>query len=271
LTPETATTYSAGADYTPHYVPGLKLSVNYFNIDYRNQISGYLSDLSLLSSTARASQFSSLIVSNPAAAQALVAKFVAEGYPVFGVLPNPVTTFVYGENINLGRTEADGFDFSASYRIPTTNYGDFGVGLNGTYFASYKVALTPTSPLMDEDNHIFNPLRLRMRGSVNWADGPIRATAFVNFENSYINDTVTPVQRVSSYTTVDLHIAYDLGQQSPLPYLKGATLTLDVNNLFDTDPPFVNVAESPNGGGGFDPTTTNPIGRLVSLTIDKKF
>jgi iron complex outermembrane receptor protein len=46
---------------------------------------------------------------------------------------------------------------------------------------------------------------------------------------------------------------------------------LDVTNLFDAQPPFVNIAESPNGGGGFDATATNPVGRIVSFVLDKKF
>jgi iron complex outermembrane receptor protein len=42
-------------------------------------------------------------------------------------------------------------------------------------------------------------------------------------------------------------------------------------NVFDADPPFVNIAQSPNGGGGFDPTLNNPVGRIVGLTIAKKW
>jgi iron complex outermembrane receptor protein len=49
------------------------------------------------------------------------------------------------------------------------------------------------------------------------------------------------------------------------------TVTAHVDNLFDRDPPYVNVPISPNGGGGFDPNNANPIGRLVSLRIGKKF
>jgi iron complex outermembrane receptor protein len=44
-----------------------------------------------------------------------------------------------------------------------------------------------------------------------------------------------------------------------------------VVNLFNRRPPFVNIAQSSNGGGGFDPTLTNPVGRIVSLSLDKNF
>jgi iron complex outermembrane receptor protein len=53
--------------------------------------------------------------------------------------------------------------------------------------------------------------------------------------------------------------------------MKDTTLALNVNNLFDHRPPFVDIAQSSNGGGGFDPTLTNPVGRLVSLSLNKHF
>ncbi len=270
LTPETAKTYSIGADYQPDFYRNLKISINYFNIDYEKQITSYLADLTLLSSAERQALFSSIIRTGPAA-QAIVNQFVSEGYQVFGALPQPVNYFIYGQNFNLGSTKADGFDFSVNAKFPTEKFGTFGAGLNGTYFLDYLVAVTPNAPELSEANRIFNPLRLRMRGNVNWNGGPVSVTAFVNFENSYINDTVTPVQRVDSYTTVDLHTAFAVDKVFTSPYLKHTSIMVDVTNLFDTDPPFVNIAESTNGGGGFDPTVANPFGRLVSVAIDKKF
>jgi iron complex outermembrane receptor protein len=100
----------------------------------------------------------------------------------------------------------------------------------------------------------------------------INSAVFVNYENSYKNNLATPVQTVSDYTTVDLHIAYNLGVGfSSLPWLKGTRLGLDVTNLFGANPPFVNIIPNANGGGGFDPQAANPIGRIVAFTIDKKF
>ena len=53
--------------------------------------------------------------------------------------------------------------------------------------------------------------------------------------------------------------------------LKDTTVALGVINLFNRAPPFVNIAQSSNGGGGFDPTLVSPVGRIVSLSLDKKF
>jgi iron complex outermembrane recepter protein len=54
-------------------------------------------------------------------------------------------------------------------------------------------------------------------------------------------------------------------------WTKNLSVTAHVDNLFDRDPPYVNIPISPNGGGGFDPNNASPIGRLVSLQIGKKF
>jgi iron complex outermembrane receptor protein len=124
------------------------------------------------------------------------------------------------------------------------------------------VAVTPTSPLMNQADNIFNPLRFHMRDSIEWRLGNLDSIVFINYENAYNNTTVTPVQRISALTTVDLHLSYNLGERYPQSWLKGVTVSLDVQNLFDSDPPFVNIAENANGGGGYDPTVTNPIGRL---------
>jgi len=74
---------------------------------------------------------------------------------------------------------------------------------------------------------------------------------------------------VDSYTTVDLNVVYDFGTAFPGRWTKGLRLALNVLNLADTDPPYVSIPISPNGGGGFDPNVGSPIGRLISLQIQK--
>jgi iron complex outermembrane receptor protein len=261
LSPETAKSWSYGFDLTPKMLPGAKLSVTYFKVDYENQVVAYLSDLAILSKEAQLAG-TNIIVRNPSAA--LIAQQLAEtGFT--GVLPSPVTLFVEGRNSNLAKTIAEGVDFQASYRFGTESMGDFNLGLNGTYFTNYKTAISVSAPLLDQLNTIFNPLKFKTRGSVSWNKGPALANLFVNYLNGYDNITATPVQKVASYTTVDARVGWQFGETHPF------TVALDVRNLFDEDPPFVNIAQSANGGGGFDPTLTNPVGRLIGISLDAKF
>ncbi len=263
LRPETATTWSVGADWTP--ISNAKLSLTYFDINYENQVSNFLADLTVLQ---KESQFAgtNVITRNPSAA--FMAQQVAEtGFT--GVLPNPVLVFVDGRSQNLGVTIARGFDFQSSYRVPTEHMGDFAFTLNGSYFTKYVTSITPSAPLINNNNVIFNPLRFKARGSMRWSTGPYLASVAVNWENAYTNNLSTPIQTVKAYSTTDLHLGYNIPGDSG--WFHGSSIGLDVRNLFDAKPPFVNIAESANGGGGFDPTVTDPIGRVVSISIGTKF
>jgi iron complex outermembrane receptor protein len=266
LQPETATTYSFGVDYQP--IRDAKFSLNYFNIDYRNQISSYLSDLTILQ---QSEQLGSLITRCPSAqCTSLVNQYVVPG-PVFGpILANP-SVFVNGLELNLGTTRTQGVDFVGNYALPTDHSGTFLVGLTGTYTFKYDVQFTPGGPTFGELNNIGFPLRLRMRGNVGWTEGPVSALLYVNYENGYNNTEVTPQEPVSSYTTVDVNVVFDVGKAVSGAWAKDLRVTAHVNNLFDKDPPYVNIPISPNGGGGFDPNNASGIGRLVSLQIGKKF
>ena len=62
--------------------------------------------------------------------------------------------------------------------------------------------------------------------------------------------------------------------------LRGLTIGLDVTNLFDKDPPAVlgngtgvlgTGGTSNFGGAGYDPTNSFIFGRLIAVTLDKKF
>ncbi|WP_260599004.1 TonB-dependent receptor plug domain-containing protein [Sphingomonas endolithica] len=258
LTPEKARTYSFGADIAPPSLPNLRASVNYFDIRYTGQVNSILSDLSILQSGASAAQYSDRIVQGAAAA-ALIQSFLAAGYPAFGPVPANPTLFVYGQNVNAGKTLAQGLDFQVFYRL-----GDFNLATNGTYFTKYRTAVSASAPLLDSVNTIFNPPRFRSRSSVGYDNGDNSAILFWNFTNKYKNDRIAPIQKVDSYSTFDLHLAHRFDQG--LTAASKLTLALDVSNAFNVDPPFVNIPQSPNGGGGFDPTVSNPIGRIVSLS-----
>ena len=69
-------------------------------------------------------------------------------------------------------------------------------------------------------------------------------------------------------TTFDLNLQYNFSGSG---FTDGLSIGLDAVNLLDEEPPFVNIAQSPNGGGGFDPTLYNPVGRVVGLTLRKKW
>jgi len=262
LEPETAASYTFGADFTP--TPEARFNLTYFHIDYEKQITSYLSDLTILN---RESQFAGtdIIVRNPD--PAFIAALVATK-PVRGVLPVPVTLFVDGRTNNLGTTIAAGFDFSAKYSFEAGRAGQFSLGLMTTYFTTYDVAITPAADRIDQLNTIYNPLEFKARADVTWRLGGFTGALFVNHFGPYDNVLSNPVQEVNSKTTFDLNLYYNFQGEG---FTKGLSVGLDAINLLDEDPPFVNIAQSPNGGGGFDPTLNNPVGRILGLTLRKKW
>ncbi|MEA3003064.1 MAG: iron complex outerrane recepter protein [Sphingomonadales bacterium] len=265
LRPETAKTWSVGGDFEP--MDRLRLSVTYFSVDYRNQVIALLSDLAVLT---RLSQFqgTGLILQGTPAGQR-VADLIAQGLPVAGALPggNPlnVTVFVDGRSQNLGRSITKGIDFQASYWLPTASAGTFRFNVSGTYLTQYKTGQTPTAPIIDQLNQIFQPLRFKARASVAWEKGPFTGIVRATHLNGYTNTAVTPNEHVASYTPVDLNLSWDVGEARRL------TFGIEVRNLFDVKPPYVNIAPSVNGSGGYDATTTDPIGRLFAASARIKF
>ncbi|MEP7311112.1 MAG: TonB-dependent receptor [Pseudomonadota bacterium] len=272
LKPETATTWSVGADWEP--LDNLRFSLTRFNVNYKNQVNAYLSDLTILT---RASQFAGTgIILQGTAARDRVLQLIAQGVVPTGAFPggnaNNTTVFVDGRNQNLGRSITTGYDFQANWRLDTAGSGAFTFNASGTVFTDYEVAITSSAPLLDRLNQIFNPLKFKARASVAWDRDPFRAQLTVNRVGSYTNTAVTPNESVSAYTPVDLGVSWNIGDpQSASFFSSGLTLGVDVRNLFDTDPPYVNLAPNGNGSGGYDATVANPTGRQFGVSLRKKW
>jgi iron complex outermembrane receptor protein len=137
--------------------------------------------------------------------------------------------------------------------------------LSGTYLTKYETQQTPTAPFINQLNQIFQPLRFKMRAQLGWEEGPFTAFVRATHLNGYTNTAVTPNESVKAYTPVDLNLSWTVGEAHKL------TFGLEVRNLFDTKPPYVNIAPSVNGSGGYDATTTDPIGRLIAASVRMRF
>ncbi|MEN7535579.1 TonB-dependent receptor [Aurantiacibacter flavus] len=272
LGPETATTWSVGADWDA--TSDLRLSVTYFDVSYEDQVTALLSNLSIL---AQESQYdgTGAILRGQAAAdrvQDLIDQGVSvRGAPIPGGDPQNVSLFIDGRSLNLGKSVMRGIDFSVRYLADLGPNDFLTLNASGTYLTDYKVATTPTAPLLDQLNLIFRPLRLKARVSANWDHGPFSVRAMATHVGGYTNDVVTPVEQVDSYMPVDLSFTWRVGDSFAGSVLSGLELTAEVRNLFDTDPPYVNFAPSGNGSGGYDATAANPIGRQFAAGARIRF
>ncbi|MBN2447055.1 MAG: TonB-dependent receptor, partial [Phycisphaerae bacterium] len=271
LGPETATTWSVGADIEP--LDNLRLSLTYFDVAYDDQITGNLSNLTILGQEAQYAGTGVILRGD--AARDRTAELIAEGKPVLGVLPggsvDNVTLFVDGRSRNLGKSVTRGIDFNVGYFMDLGPDDTLTLNASGTYLTSYEVAIAPAAPLEDQLNIIFQPLRFKARASATWDHGPITARVMATHVGGYTNNLVTPEEEVDSYTPVDLTLTWRVGESFGGKLLSGLELIGEVRNLFDTDPPYVNLAPSGNGSGGYDATAANPIGRQFAVGARVRF
>lgn len=189
--------------------------------------------------------------------------------------PKPVTTPadippVYIITIlrrqNLAQIDTTGIDFDASYQWQMGGIGTMGVQVQGNRVISYDQTAIPGAPKVSQFD--FGQAKLKMRGSVSLKSGDFTTTAMVNFNDKYRAQYLAPsgttsvnaVETIDAFTAVDLHVGYTLPASG---VLADTQFTLDVDNVFNADPP---RARSGNGIG-----VGNVLGRVVTLGIRKKF
>lgn len=272
LKPETATTWSAGLDFDA--VPNLRLSLTYFNVNYKDQVIANLSNLSILAQ--EADYAGTGVILRGTAARDRVAELLAQGIVRLGSPfpdndPANVTLFVDGRSRNLGKSITRGIDFAASYDIDLSGRDRLTLAASGTYLLSYKVAVTPTAALQDRLNQIFQPLKFKARLSAEWEHGPVSTRLMATHVGGYTNTAIVPNEEVDSYTPVDLSVTWRIGESLGGTLLEGLSLTGEVRNVFDVDPPYVNLAPNGNGSGGYDATAASPIGRVFAMGARLRF
>lgn len=259
LAPERATITTFGAALQP--VAGMKITADYFKVDYRDRILTPGNDTAILAKP----ELGAYLNTAPSSAQvqALMADSTFTGSasePVAGI------RFIQdGRRYNAGVVRTSGVDVAARYER-ATGAGRLSGGLMANYVISYKQQFTPTTALVDGLlNTLNNPMRLRARADFGWAGEDARANLFANFTNAYTNATLATRPKVASSTTWDLTGQYDIGKLFGDRY-RELRASVSVLNLFDRNPPYVQ-----NGTLAFDPQNFSAIGRMASLTVDYRF
>jgi iron complex outermembrane receptor protein len=268
LTPETSTSWTAGVELLPGFASGLQIKATYFDIDFENRVSRLPGNP--FNALTQEEALASVITRNPDASLVeALATDAARFRDYSGGAPlSDVRVIIDARISNIAVTRISGVDFIAQYRH-ASHAGDFDFGLNLTYLKEYRQAITPTAPLVDFRDTLNNPIALRGRANVGWSRGNWSTTAFVNYADSYRNNTFDPERKIDSWTTLDLHLRYDLDGWGDV--LRGTALSLNVQNLFDENPPLALDAAAPNVSAGlaYDSENADPLGRFVALQISK--
>jgi iron complex outermembrane receptor protein len=169
---------------------------------------------------------------------------------------------------NMGGQRTDGIDLTATYTLPRTAWGLFGLQLDGTYVHSFDTRLTNDSPWISSVNK-FGPLdanvftyRWRHTTSVKWRsnDGKWTSTLTGQYRQSFedLNADSLFYHRIDPYTVVNLSMSYS--------GFRNWVIMAGVNNLFDRDPPAANYRNE-----GYLSGQASPIGRAWNMRATYKF
>jgi len=288
LTPETAKTWSAGIDYAFSRIEGLRLSATYYHIAYENRISRpQVSEF--YSSPENRAIWDAYItpINNPAGCVAddpgtwdpalvyfmnLPALYGNLGSVSQALSHNPnispcmVNVVTDGRNTNLAATKQSGLDIELNWTIPS-DFGFWTLGASGTRILKHDQQLVAGQPMSDRRGMYNEPSTLRGRANLGWYLGDWGAHLFANYVGSYTNELPPtwarvrfPEHRVGAWVTWDIGLSW-----SPMletKWLTGMRIGLNVNNVFDRDPPIVL-----SGNRAFNPSKSNPFGRTWAVTV----
>jgi iron complex outermembrane recepter protein len=267
LQAETAKTWTAGFDVVPESDPGLTFSLTYYAIDYSGQIAqpDAADPLDIL---VQENQWGAVITRNPTQAQiaAICNRPDFEG-SVASCLASTPAAIVNFRLANLSSTQVSGLDLNVHQKV-NSGAGRFDLGLEGNYVFHFDQAVTDTSPDIDILNSFGNPLKLRLRATAAWRqhdaeDSGLGANVAVNFTNAYENPGSSLLPHIDSLTTVDLQLRYHTPDDAG--FLSGMEFTLNAVNIFNQSPPFADSIY------GFDTANFQPLGRVLSLSVSKKW
>lgn len=261
LKPETAHTWSIGGDWTPKgALDGLTASLTYFNVDFTDAIglAPFFNGASYFANPSYASYY----VINPTQAQALAATagMRVENAPSIASLYGGATTpyaLIDARRTNLGSLKVDGLDFSLGYSRPTS-FGSVNASIAGTYTLNRDSRAIPGAPKVDELKN--GTGKYNLVATAGAKAGAFDTLITVNHSDGYRVIGVLGQSKVSAFTTVNAYASYKL---SLTGWMADTTLTLNVDNLFDAEPPYYNDADGYANG--------STLGRLVSLGVRKSF
>lgn len=235
LEPQNSESTTVQFQYTPSALPGLNISLAWMRIEFDNVIRPGIGQFA---------SFTDLLTNHhlhPGVQRDL-------GGNLIGVYFSPI-------NAAFQRTEAVDFDISYDFE---TDFGEFVIGINGTYTGEFIEQLTPTNPINSTDGTAQGLDTWKVVPSVQWTYDKWSANTFINYSSSYsLNDSDSPQKTVDSLITVDARVQYSFDETM--------SMALGARNLFDTEAPFHDA------NLGLSTTRYDIRGRVLYMDFKKSF
>ena len=249
LKPETGFTTTAGAVFTPTFLPGLNVTVDWYQLDLKGAV-GVIQPIAAITSC---------YVTNPTA-----------GNPLCGLVTrNANGTFAdaFVNNQNLGRLLQRGFDITASYTLRRDWLPGAGIRLSyqGNIVTSYEIQANPTvtaiqckgtfgATCSSDGTTLVQPDYRHTAGI-----GLLFDKGVIQFDWNRIgavrSSSVGSSERIGAQDTFDLSASYN--------FTEIVTMSAGLYNLLDKNPPRV------SSGGVFNtfPDTYDILGRTIGFSL----
>lgn len=251
---ERGKTYTVGGIFTPSFIPGLGLSVDWYKISIRDAV-GQIQPIDAITSC---------YVTDPRADNPLCAAVTRD--PVTGFIKD---AFVDDRNLASIRQEGIDVDFKYDFDVPFGLPGDtWSLGYQGSFVTDYTIqrnaVLTPVdckarygAPCSSDLVTLVVP-DYRHRATFTWDSEPLTVQFGWKRIGSVKDSTAGSVGRIDAFDYFDLNIAIR-------PPIEGLSLTFGIDNIFAKKPP---IAVNPGAFNTF-PDTYDVLGRTFgfSLTI----
>jgi iron complex outermembrane receptor protein len=247
LDPETSESVSAGAIWTPVVIPGLRVSLDYFEIRQEDVVSS--------------------------SAQSLVDRNAATGAFADQVTRDALGNLVRvtANNINFGKRRVRGADLSLAYYFPDQPWGQVSVTGSGAWIHEYLSQPGDGGPQIDLAGTFRDEASEGLGGIPEWK-GQLglhwkRDRWLASYEMHHVSamDEVLPgttqTREIDSWTVHDMQVSY------VFDVLSGLRLTLGIDNLFDAAAPLAASAFNDN----IDARTHELRGRFWYTRISQRF
>ncbi len=304
LGPSHAWSRSAGLSFSPKAVPGFTVSVNYVDVFQKGLPAGIgaTNIVNSVNALGSASPYFSAIAvgaipGTPGANQAPFASpngiynyLVANNY-------NATQIYIADHFVNSGGVHVEAYDLDVDYRWPTPTLGTLTIGTTGTYLQHFLFSALPGQPFYEFAGYSTNTQteagtfpHYSFYSTLDWKYHNWDAT----FGNTYMSSMTDvgsppagktyapanylaahPAVPVAYYTSWDFQLAYTVDRATAkrvFGWLRGATLAVGVNNLFNRMPPYAGLSEAAsNNNNNVDTAAYSPIGRLFFVSGSVKF
>ncbi len=283
LEAEISDTITLGFDFEPEAIDGLRISASYFQIDYTDRVAPPSPNTLFALNNPDIMGFTFTINPSVADVQSAFEQIPVERRRDFsGLLGSGysaeeaagVATVIFdNRRTNLSSAVREGVDVSVDYSHDTS-LGLLSYGMRASYLLEGTQQAVDTLPAISVLDTVGAPVSFRGNAFVGLTTSGFSGQITGRYVDSYSNRFVAPEVPIDSWTTLDVSLRYAFQQDQGL--LEGVDVNLTVQNLFDSDPPFVGVADTPAAGGldvpaGFDPVNANALGRFVTVGLRKRF